>query len=191
MHADFAKLTKIPKFGLFVALMACSGSPNPHAPTGLGLPKWDGHAREVWDDNIDAAALGVQMEGSSPRSDKFLRERAQTSDLVARLRVQTVTVDTLGDENRYHLGMQVGFPTLATPKMEEKIFEIDVRSTTRAYEVVKAFETRLRGQTFIGFVSRFSNADGDLEYHWHLAADNADVAAAVKEALALQEIKSK
>lgn len=126
--------------------------------------------------------------GGAARGDKFLRERAQTADLVSRLRVQTVTVDSIGDDKRYHFGMQVGFPTLAEAKMKDTLFDIEVRSSSRGFEIAKAFDTRLRERTFIGFVSRFSGEDGELEYHWHLSADNAEVAAAVKEALALREI---
>ena len=169
--------------------MGCSGAPTGAAASTVpGVPRWDGHVREVFDDNIDPAAVGMQMDANAPRFDKFLRERAQTADLVARLRVQTVTVDSVGDEKRYHLGMQVGFPTLAKPKMEDRLFDLDVSQTSRAYEIVKAFDARLRGLTFIGFVARFTNADGEVELHFHLSPDTAEVAAAVKEALALQEI---
>jgi hypothetical protein len=129
------------------------------------------------------------MEGPSPRSDRFLRERAQTAELVARVRVDTVTVDTIGDQTSYHLSIQVATPTLAKPKFDDRSIELVVRPLSRGYPVARAFDTRLRGKTFIAFVSRFANKDGDLEYHFHLSPDTTAVANAVKEATALGEIR--
>lgn len=153
-----------------------------------GLPRWEGRAREVFDDNIDPAAVGLSMEGPSPRNDAHLRERAQTADVVARVRVQTVTVDSVGEQQTYHLGIQVGIPTLTPAKAPDRTFELAIRSTSGAFGIARAFDARLKGQTFVGFIRRFSNEDGDVEVHWHLAPDTAEVVAAVKEAVALREI---
>ncbi len=158
------------------------------AGAAAGLPKWDERARQVFDDNIDPAAVGLSMDGPSPRSDAHLRERAQTADVVARVRVQTVTVDSVGDQQTYHLGIQVGVPTLTTAKVPDRTFELAIRPTSGAFGIAKAFDARLRGQTFVGFVRRFSNEDGDMEVHWHLAPDTAEVVAAIKEAVALREM---
>jgi hypothetical protein len=128
------------------------------------------------------------MEGPSPRNDVFLRERAQTSDVVARVKVNTVTVDSVGEQSTYHLGIQVGVPTLVTPKVQDRTFELNIKPTSGAFGIAKAFDARLRGQTFVGFVRRFANDDGEVEVHWHLSADTAEVVAAVKEAVALREL---
>ena len=128
------------------------------------------------------------MEGPSPRSDPFLRERAQTSDVVARVRVQTVTVDSVGDQSTYHLGIQVGVPTLTQAKVPDRTLELSIKPQSGAFGIAKAFDSRLRGQTFVGFVRRFATDDGEVELHWHLSADTAEVVSAVKEAVALQEI---
>ena len=53
---------------------------------------------------------------------------------------------------------------------------------------MKSFDNRLKGQTFVGFIKRYTNDDGDSLIHWHLSADTAEVAAAVKEAVVLREI---
>jgi hypothetical protein len=125
----------------------------------------------------------------SARGDKFLRERALSADLVSRLRVQTVTIDTVGDDSRYHLGVQVATPTLApNPKIQEKTLELEIKPSSPAYGIAKALDQRMQGLTFIGFVSRFASPDGtEVELHWHLAPDTADVAGAVKDAVALAE----
>lgn len=174
--------------GLAVAGSGCGPSQPSNTGGAAGLPKWEGHARQVWDDNIDPAAVGLSMDGPSPRSDPFLRERAQTSDVVARVRVQTVTVDSVGDQKTYHLGVQVGIPTLTEAKVPDRNFELLIRPSSGAFGIARAFDARLRGQTFIGFIHRFGGDDGETVIHWHLAPDTAEVATAVKEAVALREI---
>jgi hypothetical protein len=155
---------------------------------GAGLPRWDARAKMLFDDNIDPAAVGLSMEGPSPRSDPFLRERAQTADVVARVRVQTVTVDSVGEQSTYHLGIQVGVPTLTPAKVPDRSFELSIKPQSSAFGIAKAFDNRLRGQTFVAFVRRFTNDDGEVELHWHLSADTAEVVSAVKEAVVLREI---
>src|SRR5437870_3572748 len=99
------------------AAAACDQGPGARSGAAAGLPRWEEHSRQVFDDNIDAAAVGLSMEGPTPRADAFLRERAQTADVVARVRVNTVTVDSVGEQSTYHLGIQVGVPTLTDAKV--------------------------------------------------------------------------
>ncbi|MBK8259128.1 MAG: cobalamin ABC transporter substrate-binding protein [Polyangiaceae bacterium] len=180
--------------GVLSAASGCgpSGS-EAQSPSALGLRPWDEHARTIFDDNIEPAAVGYTMEVPPARGDKYLRERALTAQLVARFRVQTVTVDTIGDDSRYHLGVQVATPTLVpNPKIEEKQLELLIKPASAAYGIAKAMDQRMQGLTFIGFVHRFASADGtEVEYHWHFSPDNADVAEAVKEAVFLAEASGK
>ncbi|AGP34398.1 hypothetical protein [Sorangium cellulosum] len=155
-----------------------------------GAPAWEGHARDVFDDNIEPAAVGFSLDGPSPRSDPFLRERAQTADVVARVRVSTVTVDSIGDQSTYHLGIQVGYPPLATPRVPDRTFELHIRPQSRSFAIAKAIDARLRGLIFIAFIRRFAGVDGEPEIHWHLSPDTAEVAAAVKEAVVLGELSA-
>jgi hypothetical protein len=172
-----------------VSVVGCADSARgPVAPASAGLPLWDGPSQELFGDNIDPAAVGLSMEGPSPRADPYLRARAQTADVVARVRVNTVTADAVGDDVTYHLGIQVGVPTLTKAKVDDRSFELSIRKTGRAFPIAKAFDSRLRGLTFIGFLRRFAGPDGEPVLHWHLAPDTADVAAAIKEAMALQEL---
>jgi hypothetical protein len=136
----------------------------------------------VFDDNIDADAVGLSMEGPAPMSDAFLRERAQTAESVLRLRVRTVTVDSVGDKQTYHLGLEAEKPPLAGSGPPDTALEISVGPTAPAFSVTKAFDARLRGHAFIGFVRHFAGDPGEPELHWHLSANNADVAAAVQAA---------
>ncbi len=172
-----------------LSLLGCDQPlPRANAPTSGEIRPWEGHAREVFDDAIDPAAVGLSLEGPSPRTDPFLRERAQTADVAARVRVRTVTVDTIGDQRTYHLNIEVIDPPLATPRVEERSFELLIRPTSAAFGIVKSFDARLRGMTFVGFVQRFVGTDGETELHWHLSADTPEVQKAVKEAVALKEL---
>ncbi len=170
--------------------VACGPStPGAEGPGGEGLPLWEGHAREVFDDGIDAAAVGLSLETSSARSDRYLRERAQTADIVARVRVQTVTAESMGNDTRYHLSVQIGVPQLRKPRIPDLSVDLLIRSTSPSYGVAKAFDTRLQGRTFIGFLSRFAGTDGEPAFHFHLSPDTADVAAAVQDAVAIGEME--
>jgi hypothetical protein len=182
-------VTKILPLALALGLGATACEPGqPAAGPASDLPPWEGHAQEVFDDNIDPAAVGLTLEGPSPRLDVHLRERAQTSDVVARVRVQTVTVDSVGDQQTYHLGIQVGVPTLTAAKLPDRAFELSIKPQSPGFGIARSFDARLRGQTFVGFIKRYVTADGDPVVHWHLAPDTAEVVAAIKEAVMLREI---
>src|SRR5688500_855140 len=137
----------------------CSSTP---AARGLvdatsGMPLWVGHAQKVFDDDIDPNALGLSMDGRSPRSDPFLRERAQTAEIVARVKVQTVTADSVGDSTTFHITMLVGVPQLAKPKIDDLQIEVLIRPSSNSYSIAKQFDASLRGRTFIGFFHRFAS----------------------------------
>jgi len=173
--------------GLGLGLAACEPS-QPAGGPASGALAWEGHAQEVFDDNIDPAAVGLSLDGPSPRSDRHLRERAQTADVVARVRVQTVTVDSVGDQKTYHLGVQVGVPTLVPAKLSDRTFELSIKPQSPGFGIARSFDSRLRGQTFVGFIKRYGTGDGETVVHWHLAPDTAEVVAAIKEAVMLREI---
>jgi len=189
------KMSRIPEqipLALAAALVLGAAGCEPGRPgntsVASNLPQWEARSRMVFDDNIDPAAVGLSMDGPSPRSDAFLRERAQTADVVARVRVQTVTVDSVGDLRTYHLGIQVGVPTLTKAKLPDRAFELSIKPASSAFGIARAFDARLRGRTFIGFIKRFSSPEGEVQVHWHLSADTAEVVTAIEEAVALREI---
>jgi hypothetical protein len=172
-------------------LGGCEEGPPAKSAASPGLPRWEGPSRAVFDDAIDPAAVGLSLDGPSPRSDGHLRERAQTADVVARIKVQTVTVDTAGEQQTYHLGIQVGYPTLTEAKVPDRTFELNIKSTNASFGIARSFDARLQGRTFVGFIKRYGTDDGDVAVHWHLAPDTAGVVEAVKEAVALGEATGK
>ncbi len=172
-----------------IALLGCGeGTQVRSASDAASLPVWTGPAVELFDDGIDTAAVGLGVDGLSPRGDPLLKQRARTADLVARVKVTTVTIDSFGDESTYHLGILVGYPTLSAPRIPDSRFELNIRPQSRAFGIARAFGVRLQGTIFVGFLRRFRGADGQVELHWHLSADTPEVVAAVKEAVALAEL---
>ena len=64
-----------------------------------------------------------------------------------------------------------------------------IDKTSPSLGVVKSMEGQLVGKTLAVFVKAFARPDGDRDIHFHASADGADVAAAVKEAVILDEVK--
>jgi len=172
---------------LAVSVIGC-GASDQGAVDASGLPRWEGDAHDVFSDEIEPEAVGLSLDPGSPRIDGALRHRAQTADVVARVRVQTVTLNTVGDRVTYHLSIQVGQPPLIEPRVDDQNFELTIVPSSPGYGIAKAFGIRLKGKTFIGFLKRFVNVDGGVDVHFHLAPDSAEVANAVKEAVALREM---
>ncbi len=168
--------------------VGCDAGWSARTPADRPLVRWEARAVDLFDDDIDPAALGLSLDASSARSDPLLRERAQTADFVGRVRVQTVTVDKIGDDVSFHLVIQAQLPALATPRVRDTSFELNIKPQARGYALAKAFDSRLRGLTFVAFVQRYASTDGEPELHFHLSADTPELAAAVKEAVMIAEL---
>jgi hypothetical protein len=176
------------------ALLAGASCAGTDLPAGeakkLGLPQWKGTDKDLFGDELDPAALGI-LPPSPPKKDQVLRARSQQAEMVGRVRVQTVTVDTRGGQGSYHLGLRFASPLLAPTELEDRDFEVSVEAGDPAYGLVKAQDTGLQGRTFVGFIKRFAGVDDEIEIHFFLAPDSAEVAAVVQEAVALKEVKTK
>jgi len=112
--------------------------------------------------------------------DPLLAPRVDTAELVARVRIQTVTIDVVGAIRRYTLSVQVGRPPLVQPKIDETSFDVEVGPEQLAYGVAERFGTELRGRTFVALVRRFAAPRG-LAYHFHFTADVAEVHEAIRQ----------
>lgn len=168
--------------------LGCEPGASARSAADRPLGGWEGHAVDVFDDNIDAAALGLSLDSNGAGGDALLRERAQMSDFVGSVRVQTVTVDKVSDAVSFHLVIRATAPPLAAPRVADTSFELRIRPNSPAYGLAKSFDSRLRGLAFIAFVRRYASADGEPEVHFHLSGDSPEVAAAVKEAVVLSEL---
>jgi hypothetical protein len=184
--------------------LGCGGSgtgPGSNAAT-KDFPPYQGKAVTLFDDLIDPNAVGLADVAAKPRTDPVLRARAQTAEAVARVRVATVSVDSVGGKPIYRLSLDIGTGSIVRRGFNDDRVEIAVRSDSPAFGVVKWLDTRLIGRTFVGFFHRYaaggptglpSNADGaeDILLKFHLSADAPDVLTAVYEATALSEVSGK
>jgi hypothetical protein len=158
----------------------------PGSPT-RPLPAYAGHASDLFDDGIEPAAVGLDFDkGYSPKADPLLRERAQVSDAVLRIRIATVTGKKDGPESTYQLGLHT-LEKLTGDNPPPTDFTVGVNRSSESHGILKNFEGRLVGAPFIAFVREFVRADGDREIHFHLSPDTADVKAAVANAVILGE----
>jgi len=146
------------------------------------LPSYVGHATELFDDGIESKAVGLDLETPTPpRSDARLRERAQVGDAVLRVRVSTVTSKEEDSGNLYVVGFEA-LEKLAGPYPPGDTFSVRVEKDSPSAGIVKSFQGRLVGKSFVIFVRQFVRPDGDRELHFHLAPDTKDEAAAVRAA---------
>jgi hypothetical protein len=168
-------------------LAACGGNgTEANGPSG-SFPRWEGELRTLFDDEIDSTAVGLAMDGRSPAADPLLGLRAQSAEIAARVRVQTVTRDTAGARTSYTLTLQIGMPPLMPLKLQRETIDLSITPATGAFGIVQSLEASMRGRTFIGFARRFAGAEGP-ELHWHLAADDAEVAKIVQELAVMEEL---
>jgi hypothetical protein len=179
---------------LALILSACGGGTPEARRADRPLPSYGGHAVELFDDGIEPAGVGFQLGGqaepghNAPRSDNLLRERTQVGDAVVRARVTTVTAK---DEDRGR-SWQLGLHTLerlgGTGPLEPD-FMLRVGASDTAAGIVRAFEARLIGTTFVAFVREFGRPGGETELHFHLAQDAKEEVDAVKSAVLLDQVR--
>jgi hypothetical protein len=189
------------RLGAALALLSLTSGPVGLALAGCGgssaessnrtVAPYAGRSADLFDDTIEPAAVGLDFEkGYAPRVDKTLRERAQTSDAVIRVRVATVTAKKDGPEATYQLGLH-SVEKLSGRNPPPADFTIQINKQSESHGIMKNFESRLVGYAFVAFVREFGAPGGDRELHFHLAPDTKEVKAAVSDALALGELKSK
>jgi hypothetical protein len=173
-------------FGPLLAA-ACEG-PGAHAPT-RPLPTYAGHAAELFDDMIEPRAVGQDIDpANAPRADPLLRERAQVGDAVLRVRVATVTAKREDTGTSYQLGFHI-VEKLGGSFSPEDGFLVGVPKESPSRGTLASFEGRLVGMNLIIFVRAFVRPDGDQELHFHVGPDSKDEVQAVKDAMALNELK--
>jgi hypothetical protein len=170
-----------------LALFGCDDANDrpPVAPATQELLPWTGVQQQLFDDSIAPVSLGFSLDGHSPAKDPLLAPRAKAADLVARMRVQTMSRKRSGDRTVYMLTLQVGNPPLARPRLEAATLDLTVSEGSSMFALVSSNENSLRNRIFIGFVRRFPSPHGPV-FRWHLTADTAEVAQAVQLATALE-----
>jgi hypothetical protein len=157
------------------------------APHPQNLPVYAGNATQLFDDRIDPKAVGLADVAENPRTDPVLRARTQNAEIVARTRVSTVSVDTVGGKPVYRLRFTFAEPPVVARGFSGNQIEIAVHDASPAFGIVKWLDTKLIGYSFIGFFHRFAG-NYEPEVRFHLSPDDPQVMAAVRDASALSEL---
>ncbi len=144
-----------------------------------------GRSTVLFDDSLDPTAVGIDFDkGHVPKSDPILRERAQVSDAVARVKVATVTGTQEGPDATYRIGLRT-VEKLAGPDVPASEFTVAIGRASASHGILKTFEGRLVGIPLILFVREFVRPGFEPEVHFHLAPDTKEVKDAVGDAVVL------
>jgi len=187
---SMARLAAAVITAIFFLVPACGGGSS-HRPA-RALPEYSGRAAELFDDAIEARAVGYQLDNAAPppMNDNLLRERAQVGDAVVRARVTTITSK---DEDKGRT-WQIGFHTiekLGGSGQLDPDFTVQVQPGGPASGIMRALGPQMMGMTFVAFVREFARpgASDDSELHFHLSADNRAAAAAVHSAFSVDKVR--
>ena len=168
-----------------LTLLGCGGEGATGAgPVGPPPPAYGERDAVLFDDGVEANALGIEISDTTGKDAKLINERVAAADGVVRARVVTVTskVEESGT------GLQLSFravETLAGHKAPKGDFVLYESSQASGAGLLKSASSRLVGLTFIAFVRRFEatgayarelaeNGEGNAILHFHLAKDTQD-----------------
>jgi hypothetical protein len=183
---------------LALAIVACGGA----APEAEGpkrdLPPFTGRPTELFDDKIEPGALGAQLGVIDPggasrgtvRTDSLLNERTRQADAVVRARVTTVTANRETVGARWQIGLRT-MERLAGAGPLGQEFTLQVGATDPSAGVLRAFESRLIGSTFVALVRKFAQTSpgGETQLHFHVASDSKAELEAVHAAVLLGSVR--
>lgn len=166
---------------------SCAGvTPGPLVPERR-LPQYSGRAVALFDDRIEPQAVGYSLEPTTPpQTDRLLHERTRTGDWVVRARVVSVTSLHTDSGPSWHIGFHTE-ERLAGDRPRDADFALRVTDADPGAGIVRTFDGRLIGKTFIAFLREFAREDGSGEgdLHFHLAGGDKDELGAVRVAALL------
>lgn len=156
-------------------LLASCAAELPRAAAPV-LPPYTPRDAQLFDDRIEANALGYEGSASAGSDDQLLPDRTAAADGVVRARVVTVTSKVEDSGKSLQIGLRT-LEILAGSRAPGGDFTLVVPAASPSAGLLGAMEGRLVGLTFVVFVRGFSAADtGETngELHFHLARDDKD-----------------
>jgi hypothetical protein len=149
------------------------------------LPTYIAHETELFDDGIEPRAVGLELEAPDhPLHNPKFKERIEIADAVVRARVTTVTAREEDTGTAYQVSLKT-VEKLTGSHPPAQTFTLDIDRRSGAVGVLRNFNGRLVGMSFIVFLRAYVRPDGDQEYHFHITQDAADVKKAVTETAAV------
>jgi hypothetical protein len=184
-------MCRVTTFCAAVVCLGCGGGGSGAHPPGRPLPPYGGRDAVLFDDGIEPTAVGYPTaDATSPLRDDLLRERTELGDAVVRARVTTVTSRQQDRGRSWQLGFHA-LERLAGRGPLDTDFTLQVDAADPAAGIVRAYENRLVGKTFVVFVRAFARpgADAEGDLHYHIAADEKDELDAVRTAVLLEQVR--
>jgi hypothetical protein len=169
-----------------LATVACQPQQaGPEAPVLDSLPEFSAaQDGQLFDDVVDAAALGLELDPTTYAGDRTLRTRAERADIVALVKVTTMTEEDIGGKAGLHLILTPqGEPLAASYPLEPLHISLNINSPS--YAPFKQVGPKAAGKTMIALWKRFREK-GKVAYHWHIIPNTPEALQAVKEAVALR-----
>ena len=186
-----AKLAPLAVLGaaLSLNLLGCP-APAPGTAQPGNLPAYSGHATDLFDDVIEPAAVGLELDqGSPPGADATLRERTQVADSVLRLKMVSYTSKNEDTGTTYSITLRAVEVLAGKPQVADLTVVVGKDNPSAGLLKSRADGLVQKQVPFVGFVRAFAQPDGDAETHFHLSPDSADVVKAVRDAAAQQELR--
>jgi hypothetical protein len=149
------------------------------------MRSWEGRFESLFDNGIEPAAVGLSLDGSTPEEHPLLASRVPDAEIVAILRIQTLSSDSFGLQTRHTLTMQVEGQPLTPARTTQRRFELKVIRGMPGFGIVERLGTELRGRKFIGFLRRFPGNEGP-QWRWHLTAATRAVVDVIRTAASVE-----
>jgi hypothetical protein len=143
----------------------------------------------LFDDRIDPMAVGLAGVTENPRLDATLKARTQNAEVAGRMRVSTVSVDSVGGRPVYRLRFTLSEAPVVARGFNGNQIEVALSDDSPAFGIVKWLDTKLIGYSFVGFFHRFAGSY-EPQIRFHLSPDDPQVLSAVRDASALSELTS-
>lgn len=142
------------------------------------LPTYDQEAARIFDDSIAPEVFGLQVERANPARDSVLRERSQSADHVARVKLRTILEERFDDSLRYRIIVQpLGEPILGAALPEE--LELTVGRASPSLSMLRSMSVEAVGAKFILLLKRYQ-INGEPVFHFRGEPDQGNVLAAIQ-----------
>jgi hypothetical protein len=171
-----------------VAALGCAGG-QPRAASAVdGLPEYTPEEASLFGDELTPSVFGLPSELPIDQDPK-LGSRLRRADAVLKVRVETVSEETLAGAKGYSLALAVE-PGGVRGSSPENPLEIQLSTGSPSLAQIQTEGAQFVGHRFVLFVKRYSR-DGEPELHWHGEGDTPAFQHAVARSNALDELQGK
>lgn len=169
---------------LFVASsLGCGGGSNRTPVATVASPFTEAHAR-VFEDGIDFVADPEVLEGTwGDDWASELERRVSDADLIARVVVDTMRIDTDLDRNT-SFRLEATIQETLLGEAPESEVTLAVHQGDPGYSSVEGNEQRILHQPLVVYIKWYEVAEDDVRPHWHLSPASEGVLTRTRDLVA-------